>query len=127
MALLQAAAECISNATQISLTRDVPSGLGWLIGPSSNIPRESLRFTLTATRHALLERSSSKSEMIAANAALYGKELSNSAWRVAVSVKRSDSRGNIFDEGANQPAKAARNIASEEICVALDIHAAVSA
>jgi hypothetical protein len=41
----------------ISLTRDVPSGLGWLIGPFiENIPRESLRFTLTATRQALLER-----------------------------------------------------------------------
>jgi hypothetical protein len=41
----------------ISLTRDVPTGLGWLIGPFlENIPRESLRFTLTATRQALLER-----------------------------------------------------------------------
>jgi hypothetical protein len=41
----------------ISLTRDVPTGLGWLIGPFiENIPREALRFTLTATRQALLER-----------------------------------------------------------------------
>lgn len=41
----------------VSLTRDVPTGVGWLVGPFiENIPRESLRFTLTATRQALLER-----------------------------------------------------------------------
>ena len=39
----------------ISLTRDVPTGLGWLIGPFiENIPRESLQFTLSATRAAVL-------------------------------------------------------------------------
>ena len=38
----------------ISLTRDVPTGLGWLIGPFiQSIPRESLRFTLNATRAAV--------------------------------------------------------------------------
>jgi hypothetical protein len=38
----------------ISLTRDIPSGLGWMIGPFVNsIPRESLEFTLNATRKAL--------------------------------------------------------------------------
>jgi len=38
----------------ISLTRDIPTGLGWLIGPFVNsIPRESLQFTLNATRTAL--------------------------------------------------------------------------
>ena len=38
----------------ISLTRDIPPGLGWMIGPFVNsIPRESLEFTLTATRKAL--------------------------------------------------------------------------
>lgn len=37
----------------ISLTRDIPAGLGWLIGPFVNsIPRESLQFTLNATRNA---------------------------------------------------------------------------
>jgi len=37
----------------ISLTRDIPTGLGWLIGPFVNsIPRESLQFTLNATRNA---------------------------------------------------------------------------
>lgn len=38
----------------ISLTRDVPTGLGWLIGPFvHSIPRESLQFTLKATRSAV--------------------------------------------------------------------------
>ena len=41
----------------ISLTRDVPTGLGWLVGPFiANVPRESLDFTLTATREALLKK-----------------------------------------------------------------------
>ena len=41
----------------ISLTRDIPAGLGWLIGPFVNsIPRESLQFTLDATRKALTEK-----------------------------------------------------------------------
>ena len=40
----------------ISLTRDIPTGMAWLIGPFVNsIPRESLRFTLNATRAALNE------------------------------------------------------------------------
>jgi hypothetical protein len=39
----------------ISLTRDVPTGLGWLVRPFiENVPRESLNFTLEATRKALL-------------------------------------------------------------------------
>jgi len=38
----------------ISLTRDVPSGLGWLVGGFvESIPRESLVFTLNSTRKAL--------------------------------------------------------------------------
>ncbi len=42
----------------VSLTRDIPTGLGWLVGPYVNsVPRESLTFTLTATRAALLRRS----------------------------------------------------------------------
>jgi len=41
----------------ISLTRDIPVGLGWLIGPYVNsVPRESLTFTLGTTRSAVLER-----------------------------------------------------------------------
>jgi len=38
----------------ISLTRDIPTGLAWLIGPFVNsIPRESLQFTLTDTTNAM--------------------------------------------------------------------------
>lgn len=41
----------------ISLTRDIPAGLGWLIGPYVNsVPRESLTFTLETTRSAVLQR-----------------------------------------------------------------------
>ena len=37
-----------------SLTRDIPTGLGWLIGPFvTSIPRETLLFTLDATRNAV--------------------------------------------------------------------------
>jgi len=40
----------------ISLSRDVPEGLGWAVKPFiEQIPRESLRFTLQATRSALLK------------------------------------------------------------------------
>jgi hypothetical protein len=45
----------------ISLTRDIPAGLAWLVGPFiENVPRESLDFTLTATRQALLKKFPSK-------------------------------------------------------------------
>jgi len=38
----------------VSLTRDVPKGLGWIVDPIvRNLPLESLVQTLTATRHAL--------------------------------------------------------------------------
>jgi hypothetical protein len=41
----------------VSLTRDIPTGLGWLIGPYVNsVPRESLTFTLATTRSAILQR-----------------------------------------------------------------------
>lgn len=41
----------------ISLTRDIPKGLGWLIGPYvASVPRESLTFTLATTRSAVLKR-----------------------------------------------------------------------
>jgi hypothetical protein len=40
-----------------SLTRNIPAGLGWLIGPFvTSIPRESLTFTLEATRKAVAAR-----------------------------------------------------------------------
>jgi len=38
----------------VSLTRDIPTGLGWLIGPFvTSIPEETLTFTLEATRKAV--------------------------------------------------------------------------
>lgn len=38
----------------VSLTRSVPVGLGWAVGPFvESVPRESLEFTLRATRQAL--------------------------------------------------------------------------
>ncbi len=38
----------------VSLTRDIPTGLGWLIAPMvEDLPRTSLEFTLTATEKAL--------------------------------------------------------------------------
>jgi hypothetical protein len=37
-----------------SLTRDIPMGLGWMIGPFVNsIPKDTLTFTLEATRKAV--------------------------------------------------------------------------
>ncbi len=41
----------------VSLTRDVPAGLGWLIRPFiQKIPSESLSFTLDATRAAVTKK-----------------------------------------------------------------------
>jgi len=40
-----------------SLTRGIPAGLGWLVGPFvTSIPRETLGFTLEATRKAVVGR-----------------------------------------------------------------------
>jgi len=42
-----------------SLTRDIPAGLGWLIGPFvTAIPKETLTFTLDATRKAVQHKAS---------------------------------------------------------------------
>lgn len=41
----------------VSLTRDIPAGLGWLIGPFvTSIPKDTLTFTLEATRKAVSSR-----------------------------------------------------------------------
>jgi hypothetical protein len=41
----------------VSLSRGIPSGLGWLIGPIvRELPRQSLEGTLASTRKAVLER-----------------------------------------------------------------------
>jgi hypothetical protein len=45
----------------ISLTRDIPTGLGWMVGSFvTSVPRESLAFTLTTARAALLQRSATQ-------------------------------------------------------------------
>ena len=50
------------ESQSISLTRDIPTGLGWMIGPYVNgVPRESLTFTLDHTRSAILQRINSTS------------------------------------------------------------------
>lgn len=39
----------------VSLTRDIPAGLGWMIGPFvTSIPKDTLTFTLLATRKTVL-------------------------------------------------------------------------
>lgn len=41
----------------LSLTRDIPTGVGWMVGPFvTSVPRESLTFTLVTARSAELER-----------------------------------------------------------------------
>jgi hypothetical protein len=41
----------------ISLSRDIPFGFGWIVGPFvTSIPRESLNFTMGAARKALIAR-----------------------------------------------------------------------
>jgi hypothetical protein len=41
----------------VSLTRDIPTGLGWMVKPFvTSIPQESLSFTMEATRKAVLGR-----------------------------------------------------------------------
>jgi hypothetical protein len=40
----------------VTLTRDIPTGLAWLIEPFiTNIPKETLQFTLQSTRRAVLK------------------------------------------------------------------------
>ncbi len=45
----------------ISLTRDIPTGLGWIVGPFvTSVPRESLEFTMDTTRRALAAATSQR-------------------------------------------------------------------
>ena len=45
----------------ISLTRDIPTGLGWMVGSFvTSVPRESLTFTLATARTALLQRAAAQ-------------------------------------------------------------------
>ena len=53
-ALEERAEGTVVQCESISLSRDIPFGLGWLIGPFvTEVPRESLEFTLGAMRRAL--------------------------------------------------------------------------
>jgi len=55
----------ILECEAISLTRDIPAGLSWVIGPFiTKIPQESLKFTLEATRNAV-QRSTGAAERAA--------------------------------------------------------------
>jgi hypothetical protein len=50
----------IAECRAVSLTRDVPTGLGWMIRPIvRSLPRESLENTLKATRDAVMDRAAS--------------------------------------------------------------------
>ena len=52
----------------VSLTRDAPAGLGWLIMPIvETLPRASLEFTLRATKKALLENARRRHDVDRAN------------------------------------------------------------
>jgi hypothetical protein len=47
----------------VSLTRDIPTGLNWLVGPFvQSVPKDSLEFTLQSTRSAVLRRGSHASQ-----------------------------------------------------------------
>ena len=51
------------QCTAISLTRNIPTGLGWLIRPLvKKVPRESIEFTLDSTRKALVKGSGDTSK-----------------------------------------------------------------
>ena len=52
----------------VSLTRDIPAGLGWLVTPIiETLPRDSLEFTMTATRNALVKAANRRPENDRAN------------------------------------------------------------
>jgi len=43
----------------MSLSRDIPTGLGWMVEPFvKSVPKESLTFTLETARNALVKRAS---------------------------------------------------------------------
>ena len=51
------------EAESISLTRDIPMGLGWMLKPFvTTIPRESLLMTLGSTRSAVEARAHSSAQ-----------------------------------------------------------------
>jgi len=53
--ILQTSDGLLIECEAVSLTRGIPAGLGWLIAPIiESLPRESLQFTLNATKNALM-------------------------------------------------------------------------
>lgn len=55
--LLQQDGGVYVQCESISLTRDIPFGLGWIVRPFvTSLPKDSLTFTLETTRKALLEK-----------------------------------------------------------------------
>lgn len=45
----------------ISLSRDIPTGLGWMVGPFvQSVPKESLTFTLETARNALVKKAAAR-------------------------------------------------------------------
>jgi putative flippase GtrA len=57
-ALEELADSTLVQCESISLSRDIPFGLGWLVGPFvTDVPRESLEFTLGAIRKTLARSS----------------------------------------------------------------------
>ena len=51
----------------VSLTRSIPTGLGWAVGPFvESVPRDSLTFTLQATKAALQDRQVAAAQTISA-------------------------------------------------------------
>jgi hypothetical protein len=45
----------------ISLSRDIPTGLGWVVGPFvQSVPKESLTFTLETARNALVKKAAQR-------------------------------------------------------------------
>ncbi len=55
----QVSGGAVAECRAVSLTRDVPFGLGWVIRPIvQSLPRESLENTLRATRRAVVEQES---------------------------------------------------------------------
>ena len=48
----------------VSLTRDIPAGLNWLVGSFvESVPKESLEFTLNSTRSAVLRQTSNAGQL----------------------------------------------------------------
>jgi len=68
---VQVADGVIIQCEAISLTRDIPTGLGWMVGPFvTSIPRESLEFTLMSTRKAVEDRRSTAAVLSTEHSAL---------------------------------------------------------